>query len=312
MSQHYEPFQVPDNVKDDDYFIAVAKEVNVHSFVMLGVMVDNKPVFLARVGKGYGCCVGAFLRHESLYPYGSISYQAYTITEQQFSKFIGFIEKNDNAKPLNCYQRAFKKFFRYQSVKQSEQSKSEEHALSEEEQRIFKATKTYHPWNTCRHTAIDLTAYVVNDKVTTDRISRLFCINLIASAYFRDGKTEDYFYVFPPPPAGYCSADDSLKYKQLTCIYKRMENLITKDAQSPVTIKKFEALKALYLEQAGISDTRLDIALQSILQWQKDNRTLVAELRKPSFFTQCFGLKSSTETMTNTLVEELEERITLT
>jgi hypothetical protein len=95
-----------------------------------------------------------------------------------------------------------------------------------------------------------------------------------------------------------------------------MEALITKEPQHQVTKKKFDALKKLYMEQAGIADTDLDVALQSILQWQEDNRTLVSYLRKPSFFSRCFGLKSSTETMvtslTKELEEELEERLALT
>jgi hypothetical protein len=315
MPKHYEPFQLPYDIKCTDYFIAVAKGENIHSFVMLGVIVDDKPVFLARVGK-VGLPHEAKLQRESIYPYGKLSYQAYAITYQHYLDFIRLMEKSNNAEALTCYYRDDINHFECKTIYVYKKEDLSRPPLSDDEQQVIDGTKKLTLFNTCRHTATDIVAHVVGDKSTTDRISRLYFINLPVTAHFVDGQTEDYFYVFPLPPSGFCEVDDNLKYKQLTVIYKRMEALITKEPQHQITKKKFDALKKLYIEQAGIPDTHLDVALQSILQWQEDNRTLVSYLRKPSFFSRCFGLKSSTETMvtslTQELEEELEERLALT
>jgi hypothetical protein len=209
VPKHYESFQLPAPAKSDDFFIAVAKGENVHSFVMLGVMVDDKPVFLARVGK-VGVPPHAQLQRESYYPYGKLSYQAYTITYQHYLDFIELMKKSDDAKELAYYQSQDRTAFEYQWVSSpSNNNNSEQQPRTVEEQRILSRSKTLYPFNTCRHTAIDLTAHVVNDKATTDRISRLYFVNLPVMAHFVHGQTDDYFYTFPLPPSGFCEVDDN-------------------------------------------------------------------------------------------------------
>ncbi|QMT60847.1 hypothetical protein [Legionella sp. PC997] len=97
--------------KNSEFFIAIAKK-GVHSFIMLGVMVDGEPKLLAKVGKGniidksfgsscvqqftlFGKMVGshsdAVLLDEGLggtNNFPEISYQAYAISFDQYLEFL--------------------------------------------------------------------------------------------------------------------------------------------------------------------------------------------------------------------------------
>ncbi|KTD14498.1 hypothetical protein Lgra_0529 [Legionella gratiana] len=103
--------------KESEFFITIAKE-GIHSFVMLGVMVDNKPELLARVGKGnlidpnfgescgnqftmFGKAVGSHTE-ASLMDEGisrkkdrtsDISYQSYAITYEQYLEFLALTKE---------------------------------------------------------------------------------------------------------------------------------------------------------------------------------------------------------------------------
>ncbi|KTD69887.1 hypothetical protein Lsan_0165 [Legionella santicrucis] len=103
--------------KDSEFFITIAKE-GIHSFIMLGVMVDNKPQLLARVGKGnlidpsfgtscgkqftmFGKAVGthteASLMDEGISDdedaTSDISYQSYSITYEQYLEFLALTKE---------------------------------------------------------------------------------------------------------------------------------------------------------------------------------------------------------------------------
>ncbi len=315
MPGHYDPFDLPRVATDNDFFMAVVKNgKDCHSSVIFGVMVDEEPVFLARVGKV--CDKNPFeaeLYKESFYPHDRLSYQAYAITHAQYVKFMLLLAKGDDAgekpKKITYFHSQDKQHFEYQWAYSYKEDSEASYTISADEKRILDGCKTLHLFNTCRDSVVDIATYILDDKAVSDRISRLYFLPFLVSANFVDGKTVDYFYVFPMPPSTYCEANETLKYKRLMVIYKRMEQLLTKEPQHPHTKQKFDALKKLYTEQAGLQDARLDVALQSILQWQEDNRHVVSDLRNPSFFSRCFGLKSSTETMTESLVQELEEQL---
>ncbi|KTC85295.1 hypothetical protein [Legionella cincinnatiensis] len=106
--------------KDSEFFITIAKE-GIHSFIMLGVMVDDKPQLLARVGKGnlidpsfgtscgkqftmFGKAVGthteASLMDEGLSDNenvtSDISYQSYSITYEQYLEFLALTKEIHN------------------------------------------------------------------------------------------------------------------------------------------------------------------------------------------------------------------------
>ncbi|WP_454781752.1 hypothetical protein [Legionella sp. WA2022007384] len=106
--------QIDQSIKVDtesEFFIAIAKH-DVHSFIMLGVVVDGKPKLLAKVGKGniidksfgtscvqhctlFGKMLGshsdAVLLDEGLEStiyFSEISYQAYAISFNQYLEFL--------------------------------------------------------------------------------------------------------------------------------------------------------------------------------------------------------------------------------
>lgn len=114
--------------KDSEFFITIAKE-GIHSFIMLGVMVDNKPQLLARVGKGnlidpsfgtscgkqftmFGKAVGshteASLMDEGISTKNKdatsdISYQSYSISYEQYLEFLA-LTKEIHENQLKYYQ----------------------------------------------------------------------------------------------------------------------------------------------------------------------------------------------------------------
>ncbi|KTC87752.1 hypothetical protein Ldro_1371 [Legionella drozanskii LLAP-1] len=62
-----------------------------------------------------------------------------------------------------------------------------------------------------------------------------------------------------------------------------MEQLLKKDPYGENTIQKFEALKKLYNEQAGIPSNDIGEAFQSIQSWKADNRQSISPLRAQGF-----------------------------
>lgn len=112
--------------KESEFFIAIAKK-DVHSFIMLGVVVDGKPKLLAKVGKGniidksFGTsCTqqftlfGKMLRGHSdallidegigsSNQFPVISYQAYAISFEQYLEFLA-ITKDIHQDQLELYK----------------------------------------------------------------------------------------------------------------------------------------------------------------------------------------------------------------
>ncbi|WED44434.1 hypothetical protein [Legionella cardiaca] len=94
--------------RDDEFFLAIAKE-GIHSFVMLGVVQDNKPLILARVGKTNDIdsdvrsplklgvkyittgTLGRLADEGIEQDDGEINYQAYAINYEQYKEFLALI-----------------------------------------------------------------------------------------------------------------------------------------------------------------------------------------------------------------------------
>ena len=175
---------------------------------------------------------------------------------------------------------------------------------SEHEKSIIQHTHALSVGNTCRHTAIDLIEYTQGITHLTDNVSRFFFKALPVSAEFSYGKPDRYFYVFPLPPSAYEA--DKNKIILLSKIYQRMETLLKKDPYGENTIQKFEALKKLYNQQAGIPSDNIENALDSIQQWKEENKKIISQLRDQSFFGRLFVSTSSTQKMADDIENFLE------
>jgi hypothetical protein len=130
-------------------------------------------------------------------------------------------------------------------------------------------------------------------------------MNLPFKAVFNSGTPDRHFYVFPLPPAAHEAEQEKMLI--LIKIYKRMEQLLQKDPYGQNTIEKFEALKVLYQQQAGVPNGNIEDALFSIKKWKEDQKTVISHLRDQSFFGKMFVSKSSTVAMADDIENALEK-----
>ena len=305
--------------KKDEFFIALGKK-GPHSFVMLGVVQNGVPTLLCNIGKqllnqdigipefALGFVFGqvqAELTQESLHLKGKISYSAYAISYNQYNEFQRLLSLSYREKDIACYQpdreNADTVIMKNKVLPSMDLGQA-----SEEERTIAERSHYINVNNNCRHTGVDLVEYAQGIKHLTDNISRLFFRNLPVSAHFSNGKPEQYFYVFPIPPAS--EALDPDKKAVLTKIYQRMETLIEMAPYADSTIQKFNALKELYYKQADIPDKDFAGALDAICQWKKEYGNLIGQLRNPNIFKNFFITQTSTQKMVNEIETSLVNR----
>jgi len=303
--------------KKSEFFIALGK-TGIHSFVMLGVMQAGEPKLLARVGKtnsvdkdfGRGCKMTAKalfshtdseLHNESLRLWNDISYSAYAINYAHYQQFMKLASLAQGSAELECYQTVREDDDTYVMSFDS-LAKPELANASEREQAIVQRTKNLHVTNTCRNTAIDLVEYTQGTQLSSN-VSHTFFRDLPVKAVFNSGKPDRHFYVFPLPPAAHEA--DHEKMVILTKIYKRMEQLLQKEPYSQNTIEKFEALKTLYQQQAGVPNGNIEDALVGIKQWKEEHKAVISQLRDQSFFGKLFVSKSSTVAMADDIESSL-------
>ncbi|ARG96921.1 hypothetical protein B6N58_04135 [Legionella micdadei] len=249
------------------------------------------------------------LEEESLRLYGSISYAAYAITFEQYKQFLRIIPFVQKSQEISCFQPVDTQDDKIILEKKGFPYAENLNDANTQERDIVARACYLHPNNTCRHTGIDLIEYTLGIPHLTDNISRQFFVNLPVSANFSWGVPDRYFYVFPLPPDGYPA--DETKKAILTKIFRRMENLLKKDPYSENTIQKFEALKNLYNEQAGIPDNDIEQALKSIRIWKSTNHDVICQLRAQSFLGKLFVSTSSTKAMADDIEDALERDLVL-
>jgi|GEM_PF-4571003 len=306
----------------DEFFIVIGKSGQ-HSFIALGVMQDNAPLLLARIGKTNNLSSNidsnlkmgfknifyhtiAKLKGESLTFHGDISYAAYTINIEQYNQFlklVGKIKKPED--PFFCYQVSKELAsgtlkFKYEPVITTDVELDAKIAA------IAGRTTYINELNTCRHTAIDLLQYTLGTDKISDKISRQYFMDLPCKSSFKSGISNENFYVFPLPPSMYPDKNP-IQAKMLTKIFLRMEELIKKDPYGEETVDKFNALKKLYNEQAGLPNGDITQALVAIKNWKESNKDVISTLRSQSFFGKLFTKQSSTLSLTEDLINELEQ-----
>lgn len=306
--------------KNDEFFISLGKD-GVHSFIMVGVIQDGKPILLGRVGKQNsieGISIGEFalkgifaqneaeLRNESLRVGGDISYSAYAINYNQYLQFTELLSLAQRNSQIECYVPdrvnnntviMAKKALLKQSLGNADQ----------QEQTIVEHSHAISVNNTCRHTAIDLIEYTQGIPHLTDNVSRTFFRDLPLTANFSYGKPDEHFYVLPLPPSAYKNEHDNKnKIVVLTKIFQRMEDLLKTDPYSDITIQKFDALKKLYCQQANIPSDNLDDALNAINQWKNENNKIINRLRDQGFFARRFVSRSTTNIMVDEIIKETD------
>ncbi|KTD35747.1 hypothetical protein Lnau_0731 [Legionella nautarum] len=336
----------PDSIivdRRDEFFIALAKRTTGddknHTFLMLGVIQDGQPTILARVGKTYiknklakdflkeknlktyvalyssvlFSRTESILQPESLSPSGPISYSAYAINFEHYKQFLRLLSFMKTEPEFNFYQPIEERG----NTIVMERTPTTHEDLSNAtplEQSIVERAQYYDRNHNCRESAIELAEYTQGIDHLTDDVSRHFFINLSVTAEFSKGKPREHFYVFPLPPESF-EANEAKKIR-LTRIFQRMENLLKKDPYGENTIQKFEALKELYYEQAGIPSDDFQEALRSIQRWKENNnnKLIISQLRAQSFWGKlgnCLGINyaSSTQKMVDDMENVLSNQL---
>ncbi len=324
------------NTQNDEFFISVATK-GIHSFVTAGVMLNGQPLMLARVGKtnkvdpcfktdddgnmtlGSNCGLifkqlfgqaKSTLQYEPLELSGEVSYAAYAITYDQYLQFTRLVSQTKGEEPIAAYLpnpdfAAGEAEVALRIANLPTLPPSQENSRTES---LAKKSKQLSARNTCRHTAIDLIEHTQGNIPLTTKVSRSFFRDLPLKTNFTGGEPDNHFYVFPLPPNSYHAGKKQTA--QLTKIYKRMEALLEKDPYGENTIAKFNALKTLYNNQAGLlASNNLEAALENIQQWKAANNTIINTLRAQSFFGKLFTRQSSTAALADEFEKEIRKEL---
>ena len=309
--------------KSDEYFISIAKS-GVHSFIMLGVVVDGQKKILTSVGKYTHRRLDLFLLpfisvNSSLYDDrenqsdAMINYSAYAITYQQALSFITLIvqinkQQNLHRAKNNINERFIGLFkpivptdnaqetetvtFQYDSV--NHQSKTD---LDLDTNTLCKKTQYLSKFNTCRHTGVDLLNYTRKSE-TPYHVSRQYFLDLPVHTNLVGGVPNPMlpFYILPLPSTAFPHITANAESAKIMAkLYRRMEVIITLKSYAPTTETKFNKLKSLYNDlanpkepTANNSATPKEIVtsiLDSLSAWRKlEANKDVFQLRKTYFF----------------------------
>lgn len=304
-------------------------KTNWHSFVFFGTYKENQVVqLLARVGKGINedyqesnSCVELLkilfsstpsttlvnekIRHneEGHYP---ISYQAYDISYEQYLNYLLISERLQTEKnrfysykPVRYY--GDKVLLSYNDNSMFNEFAEADKSIKDQE-RIKTSFNRFSLWNTCRHSAI---AFVetIQGRTFSDHISSFFFFNLSGQTFLDFGSPTQTlpFYVLPKPPMP--TEQLGIKYELAKKLYQRLEDLLRVNPHSAETQRKFNLLKALYVQKVNASaDLNLQTLYEDIVTWKNEHKETLGVLRKTYFWDNLFSRKAASLA----LVEELE------
>jgi hypothetical protein len=182
--------------------------------------------------------------------------------------------------------------------------------------------------NTCRTTTLNMVEAILGFKTHVSKyffVKPRFKTKLLAGQ--PDPKT---FYVLPLPPSCYqnLSKEQKITLKKL---YHRLERIPVKHAKYRFIIKpddelndkereqnerhlkfyrdsqnKFNIIKELYLEIAGINNLDANQLVQKIVKHETENHETLSEKRDPGFLSRFFSVKSSTQRLLQNLEKDLQ------
>lgn len=350
--------------KKSEFFITLGKE-GIHSFIMLGVMVNEKPTPLARVGKGnlidqnFGMSLknqltmlkknlvnhtDASLVDEGLTAGHDISYQAYSITYEQYQEFLvltkeihdhqlehykdRIVEHQDDAEyedlpypekgvrkltnGIRCYipahEESGKITFQYQKLNTYTKTPKSPTSAASTRQELIDGANSLHVSNTCRTTARSLVNYILG---YTPQIPTLFAIGLNYKTELVGGvPTANTFYILPVPPKAFDV--NPAQMKALEELYKRLENVPKTDPSSPTTKAKFDALKKLYKELSGEPTLPLVELLDKVTLHRTEHNALFDAHRGKGLvtdFLKAVGMKTGTQKAFDRMEAEIKKEI---
>jgi hypothetical protein len=241
----------------------------------------------------------------------NVTYKAYDISYQNYIEFLLYMKQlsvaqraqNQYADILEAYipiTKTDKKVtFEWRSVEslnvENQIKKPHDKDTIIEPTRNSKALNLSLVSNTCRHSAIHFTQQARNNKHMGQGVSSAFFKKLPLKATFTNGEVskQHYFYILPLPPSSYSDLSKEQEHI-LKKLYKRLDRLLQKHQNNPLTAEKFEQLKTLYNSITPKQTTAIWQVIDAVETWEKDNKTLISSHR--SSFCFHFG-KTATESM---------------
>lgn len=181
--------------KSDEFYIAIAKNEEGHSFIFAGVESNGENHLLARVGKvkvdddsvcqfilkfGFSS-IRSKLDDEKIYRNKgkryAINYIAYAISYEQYLGFIGLLQQiqEEKQRSFECYKpieengKTVKLQLMAEKTELTYQIETKPRA-----NKIIEHTETLNCTNTCRHSALSLVNYVFDSEQATQNVSSQF------------------------------------------------------------------------------------------------------------------------------------------
>lgn len=300
----------------DEFFLALCKS-GLHSFVTLGVVLADQPdspILLARVGK---CAMGSLffnprvIFQDELFCESEtkreISYQAYTITAEQADQCVqllslidqtqlkdkitranfsnkehplitAFVSEDPDKEGIQCYQHVILSRHNFPSF-------SEENGQKRAATQVAHNAYRFNPLtNTCRHTALDIVEFILKFKTG---ISAFFLLSPRYKTHMFGGRLYGKtWYIVPASPLVYASQLSPKQLHVANCLYEQLSNIPTQKLSDPLTRKKFNAIKAIYMDIVG--EAHLDVAalLGKICAYERDNQSILYASRSPCLLSQ--------------------------
>lgn len=309
--------------KNSKFFIAMCKDVNsVHSFISLGVEIDNKQVLLGSFGKiirnrGSSCRFlfaetegritneRIFFTKKNEKIRSEMTYKAYSLSWQQYMEFLAYMREisllQNTLSPLEAYcpteETDTQVILKWQSVEQPMvlDHAAENHDHLDEYQRIGLS-------NTCRHAAINLTKQACHLPDLGQGVSSSFAAGLPLTTRVVGGvlgQNGEHIYILPLPPRSFPDLCDR-KRAIITKLYERMDEILLNEHNKKCTIEKFEKIKALYESITSHENASLSEIFYEISCWIEANKTLISTHRKSHWIS----FPTTTEKLFTKLLEE--------
>lgn len=317
----YPPITINKNSK---FFVAMCKDTDtVHSYICLGVEIDNKQILLGSFGKvltidssffsflftethGRIKNERVFFSKENNQPISSkLTYKAYSLNYQYYLEFLHYMRK------ISCDQTKFSKLMAYCPVDETENEvtmkwqpvntlnannnlKGLSVSLDEHKQISI--------LNTCRHSAISLTKRASHLSDLGQGISSFFMMRAPLETKIKGGilgAKSEYIYILPMPPKSFSGLSEK-KYAIITKLYNRLDEIILNEQDNIFTIKKFKKIKLLYESITSNEKSSLPEVLNEISDWVDDNKKLISTHRKYHWIS----FPTATEKLFKKILEE--------
>lgn len=309
--------------KNSKFFVAMCKDVDsVHSFISLGVEIDNKQVLLGSFGKVIArnhstCCFlfgetsGKIINERIFFTKknekirSNMTYKAYSLSLQQYMEFLAYMRE------ISMSQKTLSSLDAYCPVSETDseitlkwQSVEADNLItySSDNPEDLDGYKHIGLINTCRHSAIKLTQKASQLSDLGRGVSSLFTISAPLTTQVTGGvmgTKGEHIYILPLPPRSFPELSDK-KMAIIKKLYERLDTILLLEQNKESTIEKFEKIKSLYESITSNEAASMSEVFNEISGWVDANKQLISTHRKSHWIS----FPTATEKMFEKLLEE--------